>query len=69
MDGEPAAMTVTLPNLNEAIADLRRPAVAVRLGEAAVAAQAAGPRTARMPLMGVRKKYQGTPRGRPWRSA
>ena len=47
VDGEPAAMTVTLPNVNEAIADLRRPAAAVRLGEAAVAAQGAAARAAR----------------------
>ena len=54
-DGEPAAMAVTLPNVNEAIADLDGRLLPVRLGEAAVAAQGARPATARMPLMGVRK--------------
>ena len=41
VDGEPAAMTVTLPNINEAIARPGRPPAAVRLGEAALAAQGA----------------------------
>ena len=38
VDGEPVAFMMTMPDINEMIADLERRAVPVRLGEAAVAA-------------------------------
>ncbi|HLT01327.1 MAG TPA: hypothetical protein VK001_04075, partial [Geminicoccaceae bacterium] len=63
VDGEPAAMTVTLPNLNEAIADLRGRLLPLGWAKLLWRLKVRGIRTARMPLMGVRKKYQGTPRG------
>ena len=62
-DGEPAAMTVTLPNVNEAIADLHGRLLPFGWAKLLWRLKVRGPRTARMPLMGVRKKYQGTPRG------
>jgi GNAT superfamily N-acetyltransferase len=62
-DGEPAAMTVTLPNVNEAIADLRGRLLPFGWAKLLWRLKVRGTRTARMPLMGVRKKYQGTPRG------
>ncbi|HEX2479313.1 MAG TPA: hypothetical protein VHK45_08545, partial [Geminicoccaceae bacterium] len=62
-DGEPAAMTVTLPNLNEAIADLHGRLLPFGWAKLLWRLKVRGTRTARMPLMGVRKKYQGTPRG------
>lgn len=56
--GEPAAMAVTLPNLNEWIAGLNGrllPFGWARLLREVIRKR---PRTGRMPLMGVRKKYQ-----------
>ena len=62
-DGEPAAMTVTLPNINEAIADLGGRLLPLGWAKLLWRVKMRGTRTARMPLMGVRKKYQGTQRG------
>jgi hypothetical protein len=62
-DGEPAAMTVTLPNVNEAIADLHGRLLPFGWAKLLWRLKVRGTRTARMPLMGVRKQYQGTPRG------
>jgi GNAT superfamily N-acetyltransferase len=62
-DGEPAAMTVTLPNINEAIADLGGRLLPLGWAKLLWRLKVRGTRTARMPLMGVRKKYQGTQRG------
>jgi GNAT superfamily N-acetyltransferase len=62
-DGEPAAMTVTLPNINEAIADLGGRLLPLGWAKLLWRVKVRGTRTARMPLMGVRKKYQGTQRG------
>ena len=62
-DGEPAAMTVTLPNLNEAIADLGGRLLPLGWAKLLWRLKVRGTRSARMPLMGVRKQYQGTPRG------
>ncbi|WP_135467350.1 hypothetical protein [Crenalkalicoccus roseus] len=63
VDGEPAAMMVVLPNLNEAIADLDGRLLPLgwlrllwRLRRQRFA-------TARVPLMGVRRRYHGTPLG------
>jgi len=62
-DGEPAAMTVTLPNINEAIVDLGGRLLPLGWAKLLWRVKVRGTRTARMPLMGVRKKYQGTQRG------
>jgi hypothetical protein len=61
--GEPAAMTVTLPNVNEAIADLGGRLLPLGWAKLLWRLKVRGTRSARMPLMGVRKQYQGTPRG------
>jgi hypothetical protein len=63
VDGEPAAMTVTLPNVNEAIADLGGRLLPLGWAKLLWRLKVRGTRSARMPLMGVRKKYQGTPKG------
>lgn len=63
VNGEPAAMTVTLPNINEAIADLRGRLLPFGWAKLLWRLKVRGTHSARMPLMGVRKKYQGTPRG------
>ena len=59
--GEPAAMAVTLPNINDWIAGPQWQAAALRLGKARLApASPNRPASVRMPLMGVRKQYHGT---------
>ncbi len=61
--GEPAAMAISLPNLNEAITGLN--GALLPFGWAKLAWRLLGGRlkTARIPLMGVRKAYHGTPMG------
>lgn len=61
--GEPAAMVVTLPNLNEAIADLRGRLFPTGLLKLLWRLKVSGLRSGRMPLMGVRRKYHGTSKG------
>ncbi len=61
--GEPAAMVVTLPNLNEAIADLRGRLLPTGVLKLLWRLKVRGLRSARMPLMGILRKHQGTPRG------
>jgi hypothetical protein len=63
VEGRPAAMTVTLPNINEAIADLRGRLLPFGWAKLLWRLKVRGTRSARMVLMGVRKPYQGTPRG------
>lgn len=63
VDGEPAAMTVTLPNINEAIADLHGRLLPFGWAKLLWRLKVRGTRSARMPLMGVRKKHQGSQRG------
>jgi hypothetical protein len=63
VDGEAAAMTVTLPNVNEAIADLGGRLLPLGWAKLLWRLKVRGTRSARMPLMGVRRKYQGTPKG------
>jgi hypothetical protein len=61
--GEPAAMTVALPNINEAIADLNGRLLPFGWAKLVWRLKIRGTRSGRMALMGVRKKFQGTPRG------
>lgn len=63
VDGVPAAMTVTLPNVNEALADLGGRLLPFGWAKLLWRVKVRGTRSARMPLMGVRKRYQGTPKG------
>lgn len=63
VDGSPAAMTVTLPNVNEAIADLGGRLLPLGWAKLLWRLKVRGTQSARMPLMGVRRKYQGTPKG------
>jgi hypothetical protein len=62
VDGAPAAMAVMLPNLNEAIADLG--GRILPFGWLKLLWRLRGDlKTARVPLMGVRKDYQSGPMG------
>jgi hypothetical protein len=63
VEGEPAAMTVTLPNVNEAISDLDGRLLPFGWAKLLWRLKVRGTRSGRMVLMGVRKRYQGTPRG------
>ena len=63
VEGEPAAMTVTLPNINEAIADLNGRLLPFGWAKLLWRLKVRGTRSGRMVLMGVRKRYHGTPRG------
>jgi hypothetical protein len=59
--GEPVAMAVSLPNVNEAIADLGGRLLPFGWAKLIWRLKVAGTKTARLPLMGVRRQYQGTP--------
>ncbi len=63
VDGEPVAMTVTLPNINEAIRDLGGRLWPFGWARLLWRLKVRGVRTWRMPLMGVCRRFQGTPRG------
>jgi hypothetical protein len=63
LDGEPAAMTVTLPNLNEMIADLDGRLLPFGWAKLLWRLKVAGAKSGRMPLMGLRKRWQGTLKG------
>ncbi len=57
-DGEAAGFIVMLPNINEAIADLRGRLLPLGWAKALWRLKVRHPRTARVPLMGVRKAFQ-----------
>lgn len=61
--GEPAAMAVTLPNINEWIADLDGRLLPFGLPKLLWRMLSRHPRSVRMPLMGVRKIHHGTALG------
>lgn len=61
--GEPAAFAIALPNLNEAIADLNGRLLPFGWAKLLYRLKFGRLRSARMPLMGVRKKYQNGPLG------
>jgi hypothetical protein len=63
VDGEPAAMIICLPNINEAIRDLNGRLLPFGWLKLLWRLKVHYPRSARIPLMGVRKKYHHTPFG------
>ena len=63
MDGEPAAFLVVLPNLNEVIRDLNGKLLPFGWVKMLWRLKVKHPKTARIPLMGVRRRYQDTPLG------
>jgi hypothetical protein len=58
--GEPAAFAVTLPNINDWIADLNGKLLPFGWAKLLWRLMARPPRSVRLPLMGVRKVHQGT---------
>ncbi|GMQ88988.1 MAG: protein YghO [Gammaproteobacteria bacterium] len=63
VDGEAAAMIICLPNINEAIQDLHGRLLPFGWLKLLWRLKVRYPKTARIPLMGVRKKYHHTPFG------
>ncbi len=61
--GEAAAFAIALPNLNEAIADLNGALLPFGWAKLLYRLKFGKIRSARMPLMGVRKQYHGTVQG------
>jgi hypothetical protein len=59
-DGKPAAFIVLIPNLNEAIADLNGKLFPFGWAKLIWRLKVRAPKTGRIALMGVRKKYQHT---------
>lgn len=61
--GEPAAMAITLPNLNDWIRDLNGKLLPFGWAKLAWRLMTAPPQSVRMPLMGVRRRFHATPVG------
>jgi hypothetical protein len=61
--GEPAAMAISLPDINQWIADLNGRLLPFGWARLAYRLLAKPPGAVRIPLMGVRKKFHGTPLG------
>lgn len=62
-EGEPAAMSITLPNINEWIGDLNGKLLPAGWLKLLWRMYSGPPRAVRMPLMGVRRKYRSSPVG------
>jgi hypothetical protein len=58
IEGEPAAFAVALPNLNELIRDLDGRLFPTGLAKLLWRLKVVGPKTARLALLGIRKKYR-----------
>ena len=63
VDGEPAGFMVLLPNVNEAIADLRGRLLPFGWAKLLWRLKVKGLKTGRVPLMGVKRKFAGSMRG------
>jgi hypothetical protein len=64
IDGEAAGVVVFLPNVNEAIADLNGKLLPFGWAKLLWRLKVKGVKSARIPLMGVKKKFQTSQRGR-----
>ncbi len=60
VDGEPAGMMVTFPNLNEMIQDLNGRLLPFGWLKLLWRLKVSGAKSARVPLMGVKRRYQGS---------
>jgi hypothetical protein len=58
VDGEPAAVAVALPNVNEVIRDLGGKLKPAGMAKLLWRLKVVGPKTARLALLGIRKKYR-----------
>ena len=58
-DGEPAAVALALPNINELIGDLHGKLFPLGLPKLLYRLKVKGPKSARLIILGIRKKYRG----------
>ncbi len=58
IDGEPAAVAIALPNLNELIQDLQGKLLPLGFMKLLYRLKVRGPRTGRLVILGIRKKYR-----------
>jgi len=58
IDGEPAAVAVALPNINELIKDMKGKLGPIELGKLLYRLKIKGPKTARLAILGIRKQYR-----------
>lgn len=58
VDGEPAAVALALPNVNEMIRDLHGKLLPVGFAKLLWRLKVTGPKTARLAILGIRKKYR-----------
>jgi len=58
VDGEPAAVALALPNLNELIHDMKGKLLPLGLPKLLWRLKVVGPRTARLAILGIRKKFR-----------
>lgn len=63
IDGEPAGFMILLPNINEAIADLKGKLFPFGFAKLLWRLKVKGPKTGRVPLMGVKRKFANSLRG------
>jgi len=63
VDGEPAAFGIVLPNINEAISAFNGKLLPLNWAKFLWWLKVKKPSTARMPLMGIKQKFQGKPIG------
>lgn len=59
IDGEPAAVALALPNINEAIADLHGKLLPFGAAKLLYRLKVKRPESARLAILGIRKKYRG----------
>jgi hypothetical protein len=59
IDGEPAAFAIALPNVNELIKDMKGKLGPLELGKLLWRLKVKGPKTARLALLGISKKFRG----------
>jgi len=59
IDGEPAAVALALPNINELIGDLHGKLFPLGLPKLLYRLKVKGPKSARLIILGIRKKYRG----------
>lgn len=58
IDGEPAAVGLAIPNLNEIVADFQGKLSPLNIAKLLWRLKVQGPKTARLPILGIRKKYR-----------
>jgi len=59
INGEPAAVAVALPNINESLVGLNGKLNPINIAKLLWRFKVRGPRTARLAILGIRKKYRG----------